>query len=142
MEWGILEEDVFYKALVDTCIYQVAGLNDVFQHHTTLNDNQRTYLSTAHAHACHDDGHDGFLVHFRFVSLFSKQFHEVVHLSVRTKAIKEVAYIFLEKYDKTDDSHRYKFVHDAAQEPHFQYLAHDKPHDNEYHDADEDVERT
>ena len=62
----------------------------------------------------HNDRHDGFLVNFFFTALLGEQLHKVVYLSVCTKTIKEVAYVFLEEDNQTDDSHRNEFVHDTT----------------------------
>lgn len=48
----------------------------------------------------------------------------------------------LKEHDKTDYSHRNQLVHNASQESHFQYLADDKPDNDEHHNAREHVERT
>ena len=58
------------------------------------------------------------------------------------EAVKEVSYLLLKKNDEPDDTDRDKLVHNAAQQAHLQHLTYDEPHDDKYHDTDEDIQRT
>ena len=59
----------------------------------------------------------------------------------RSDVVEEAADVVLKKDDEGDGAHRDKLVEDGAHEAHLEHLREEQPHDDEYHDAHEDVER-
>ena len=62
MERRVLEEDVLDEPLIDACVEDVSGVDNVVKTDGTLDNYERSNLTSGQIHTRHHDGHDGFLV--------------------------------------------------------------------------------
>ena len=99
VEWGVLEEYVFYQTHVDERVNHVARLLVVVERHRALPYYQCAGLRFRRTRACVDHGH-----HFRmrvFVLFFvAEKPFEYFPFPLRTYVYEEPLYLFLEQDDK------------------------------------------
>ena len=139
----VLEEDVFYESLIDVGVYQVAGLHYIVEPHGALYHDECAHLAPRHVDARHHNGHYCLLVGLRILrsSARCEEPGDNLEAAVRTERIEELAYLFLKKYDETDDTDAHQLVHNRTEEPHLEHLADEKPYYYEHYDADEHIQR-
>ena len=141
MQRRVLEEDVLYQSLVDLGIYLLTRVHNVFQGHSSFDDNQRTNILLRHAHTCHHDRHNRLLVCLPLALLVGvEEPHEPSHSLLRTYLVKETADVLLKDDDEGYDTHAHQLVEYRTQQAHLQHLTHKEPDQHEDHDTNEDVE--
>ena len=145
VEWGVLEEDVLDEAIADDAVDDLSGaarVDHFVEWCAALNDDERAHTSSGHVHAGIGDGEDLLVVGLDILAPRAvEKLYDAAQPLMGPKGIEKLAYLLLKQYDEADDTHRHQFVHDGSKQPHLQHLADKEPHDDEHHDADEDIER-
>ena len=143
MKRRVLEEDVLDEPLIDACVEDVSRVDNVVKTDGTLNNYERSNLTSGQIHTRHHDGHDGFLVDVLvLVAIAEEEAHYGLETLMCSERIEEAAYVLLEKDNKRQHTHGDKLVHDGSEEAHLKHLTHEEPDYHKDDDADEDVERT
>lgn len=140
VERAVLEEDVFYEALLNFRIYHLARFFNVAKPYVAFVDYESPYFLRAHGHARPDNGNDAVFAYY--IGVLGGPRKKVDYLAygvLGSERGEEVTDVFLKDYDECNGTNVHGFVHYGAEETHVENLRDEYPHYYEYQNSHEDV---